>query len=64
MLFIWARVHITAFIIMRNVLLHFLKKLLFAQMEDKLHSIFHIQEILKGFITQGDLTVYRLHGEM
>lgn len=37
---------------MRNVLLHYLKQLLFPQMEKKLYSVFHIQEILKHFTTQ------------
>lgn len=37
-LFIWAKVHITALIVMRNVLLHFLKQLLSAQMEKDIVS--------------------------
>lgn len=61
-LFIWAKVRITA-LIMRNVLLHYLKQLLLAQMEKKLYSVFHIQGILKHFTTQ-ELTVYWLHREM
>lgn len=63
-LFIWASVHITALIIMRNVLLHFLKQILFVQMEKKLRCVLHIQEMLKHFTTQLELTVYWLHGEM